>query len=208
METSDHLKSLRIDGGHPALDLVNTLGGLLDAPPNPWDEHLRSYGDLIAWSARVAILAEPEGERLLDAAGRRPEEAEAVLAEALQLRQLVDDLARPLAFGSDPPARALRALREAEREALAHAELRPAGLRLRWTWASGEDLRAPLYVLTHAAVDLLTQAPLERLKHCGNCRWLFIDRSKNRSRRWCSMEECGTAVKKRRYSERRRSRSG
>jgi predicted RNA-binding Zn ribbon-like protein len=53
-------------------------------------------------------------------------------------------------------------------------------------------------------VELLTAGPLDRLKLCGGCRWLFLDRSKNRSRRWCSMEHCGTAAKMRRYTGRRR----
>jgi predicted RNA-binding Zn ribbon-like protein len=58
--------------------------------------------------------------------------------------------------------------------------------------------------VTHAAVELLTHGPLERVKVCGNCRWLFLDQSRNRSRRWCSMETCGTHHKQRRFVERRR----
>jgi predicted RNA-binding Zn ribbon-like protein len=56
-----------------------------------------------------------------------------------------------------------------------------------------------------AAVDLLRDASrLRRLKLCGQCRWLFLDHSRNRSRRWCSMSECGAQVKMRRYRARRR----
>jgi CGNR zinc finger len=66
------------------------------------------------------------------------------------------------------------------------------------------DPRLPLWPLAHAAVELLTEGPLDLLKVCSGCRWLFLDQSKNRSRRWCSMEVCGTSAKKRRYVERRR----
>ena len=59
----------------------------------------------------------------------------------------------------------------------------------------------------HAAVELLTDGPLDRIKTCGNCRWLFIDQSRNHSRRWCSMDECGIQMKHARFVERRRRRT-
>jgi len=58
------------------------------------------------------------------------------------------------------------------------------------------DLLAPIAV---AAVDLLRTGPLDRLKVCAACPWLFLDTSRNRSRRWCSMSECGARLKMRRY---------
>jgi predicted RNA-binding Zn ribbon-like protein len=57
--------------------------------------------------------------------------------------------------------------------------------------------------VVHAAVELLTAGRLDRVKGCGTCRFLFLDESRNRSRRWCSMEDCGTAEKIRRYVTRR-----
>jgi predicted RNA-binding Zn ribbon-like protein len=118
----------------------------------------------------------------------------------------VDGIFRPLAGGSRPPDRFLLALREAEREALARAELRPAGASFLWSWPERDELEAPLWPLAPAAIELLTTGALGRLTLCGQCRWFFLDASKNRSRRWCSMGDCGTAVKKRRYVERRRAR--
>jgi len=57
--------------------------------------------------------------------------------------------------------------------------------------------------VVHAAVELLTSGPLDRVKACAGCHWLFVDESKNRSRRWCTMEVCGTNEKVRRYLARR-----
>jgi predicted RNA-binding Zn ribbon-like protein len=90
--------------------------------------------------------------------------------------------------------------------ALSHARLEPGDDVYRWHWG-GDDLRRPIWPLAHAPIELLTEGPLDLLKMCGACRWLFIDQSKNRSRRWCSMEVCGTSAKKRRYVERRRRRA-
>ena len=73
-----------------------------------------------------------------------------------------------------------------------------------WTWPPPRELADPLLPITHAAVELLTSGPLDHLKVCGNCRWLFLDQSRNHSRRWCSMDECGTQMKQRRFVERRR----
>jgi predicted RNA-binding Zn ribbon-like protein len=63
--------------------------------------------------------------------------------------------------------------------------------------------------LAHAAVELLRTVDLSHIGVCpideGGCGWLFLDRSRNRSRRWCAMEDCGTHAKARRLTARRRA---
>ena len=200
---------LLLQGGDLALDFVNTVGGMRQDPPDPEYEALNSYANVVEWSLRLALVLPRDARALLRQASEQPREAERVLAETLALRQLVYDVFRALADGRRPKRALLERLREAEREALAHAALVPDGGRMRWTWeGTAPDLRAPLWPLAHAAVELLTHGPLERLKVCANCRWLFLDQSRNHSRRWCSMDDCGSAVKKERYVERRRSRRG
>ncbi|HZC14640.1 MAG TPA: ABATE domain-containing protein, partial [Thermoleophilaceae bacterium] len=77
---------MRLDGGHPALDFVNTLGGLRDAPSNPADEHLRGYLDLVVFARRVDLLGQASLQRLLRRARRRPDEAKSVFRSARELR--------------------------------------------------------------------------------------------------------------------------
>ena len=74
-----------------------------------------------------------------------------------------------------------------------------------WVWDDGDPL-APVHRLAHAASALLTGEELTRLRCCDACCWLFLDRSRGSGRRWCSMADCGTEAKKRRYVERRRER--
>jgi predicted RNA-binding Zn ribbon-like protein len=88
-------------------------------------------------------------------------------------------------------------------EALAAARLIESGGAFRWTWDADADLERPIWPIVHAAIELLTAGPLDRVKACALCQYLFIDRSKNRSRRWCSMAACGTTEKMRRYTARR-----
>jgi predicted RNA-binding Zn ribbon-like protein len=201
------IAALRLDGGHLALDFVNTMGGSHDLPPEPHDEHLRSYDDLLAWSVRTGVLEEGPAARLSRVAEADPAEAERALGEAIEQREQAYSLLRALAEERTPPDEAMAGIEEKARRALASARLWPLpDGSYGWRWEHGRDLRSPLRPLAHATVELLGDGPLDRLKRCGGCRWLFLDASKNRSRHWCSMEECGTNAKKRRYVERRRAR--
>lgn len=56
----------------------------------------------------------------------------------------------------------------------------------------------------HSALRLLDTTIIDRMKICGHCGWLFIDRSKNRSRMWCDMAVCGNRTKAKRFYERNR----
>jgi predicted RNA-binding Zn ribbon-like protein len=200
-----------LEGGHLALDFVNTVGGLRDEPPSPQDELLASYEDLLVWCVRLGVISEADGRRLSSAAASDEKGARGALRHARELRELIYATFRPIADGAEPPAELLDQLRDADRDALAHARLAPAddgagshGRAMRWTWPPSADFSDPLRPIAHAAVELLTNGPLEHVKICGNCRWLFLDQSRNHSRRWCSMDECGTQMKQRRFVERRR----
>uniref|UniRef100_A0A7C1T0P3 Zinc finger CGNR domain-containing protein n=1 Tax=Agrobacterium albertimagni TaxID=147266 RepID=A0A7C1T0P3_9HYPH len=58
-----------------------------------------------------------------------------------------------------------------------------------------------------SALGLICEPQPERMKICGNCGWLFIDRSKNRSRTWCDMAVCGNRVKANRHYHRKKKES-
>lgn len=203
METSEYIETLRIVGGNLALDFVNTQGGAPDQEPEDRYEHLRSYEDLVAWAHRLELLTETESRRLIRSARRQPRDARATYRRALRLRTDLYEVFRAVALGRNPPARSIGALRRAESAAIAQAELVSSRGRYEWSWAGSDDLDRPLCPVVHEAVNLLTSERLDRLKTCPGCRWLFVDESKNRSRRWCTMEECGTHEKMRRYVARR-----
>jgi predicted RNA-binding Zn ribbon-like protein len=172
-------------GGDLALDFVNTLGGLREGP---WDdEWLHDYADLANWARAVGVL---------DAAGAAPPRGRAAAAafrRAIALREHVYAAMAALAAGEAPPHDDLAALEAAHRDALAYARLVPHGAA--HDWALDDDLDRPARAVALAAIDLLRSERLARLKQCRNCRWLFLDASKNSSRRWCSMAHCGTGAK-------------
>nr|WP_299505359.1 CGNR zinc finger domain-containing protein [uncultured Rhizobium sp.] len=55
-----------------------------------------------------------------------------------------------------------------------------------------------------SALRLLGEPAAERMKICGNCGWLFLDRSKNKSRYWCDMAVCGNRAKASRHYHRKK----
>jgi predicted RNA-binding Zn ribbon-like protein len=194
-ETSAHpptAATTRLDGGHPAIELVNTIYGQVGAPP----EH-----DMLAAPEDLVVL----GRRLGLAEADTPADP-AALAAAHALRETVDVLLRAHVADTAPAPAALAALERAARKALDAATLRPQGAALAWTWPSS-DAHTPVHRLAHAALDLLgDDAALSRLRQCDGCCWLFLDHSRGAGRRWCSMEWCGAEAKKRRYVQRRRER--
>jgi predicted RNA-binding Zn ribbon-like protein len=181
---------LELVGGHPALDFVNTLDGPLDGEPG--EDYLREPADLVAWARYAGVL---DGTPAADGL---------VLDRARTLRAAVYDVFRAVAAGREPPAGALERLAGVHAEAAAHARLTLASGRFELTW--DDDPARVLWALAVAAVDLLRSGPLDRVKACVECRWLFLDQSRNRSRRWCSMNECGGRDKMRRYRARRATR--
>ena len=201
METPEHIRRQRIVGGNLALDLLNTQNGPAGGPPE--DDALREYDDLVAWAQYVGMLAVPEVDYLVRRARHDPAAARATFDRAIATRRYLYDLFGAVARGERPPDGAMALLQGDEAEALTHAQLVATGKTFSWRWADRDDLARPLWPVIHEAVGLLTDGPLDRVKGCGACRFLFVDESKNRSRRWCSMEDCGTAAKMRKYVARR-----
>jgi predicted RNA-binding Zn ribbon-like protein len=172
-------------------------------------EFLVTYSDLVAWSHHVGILTAAEAESLLhEAAGRQPE-AEAVHRRAIALREALYRLFLPMVEGRLAEAQDLEQLNAALSSALSHLWIVPRGEGFAWEWRNGDgDLDRMLWPIVRSAADLLTSGPLDRLKQCAGCGWLFVDGSRNRSRRWCDMRVCGNRAKARRHYERQREREG
>jgi predicted RNA-binding Zn ribbon-like protein len=186
------IEDLDLVGGDPALDFVNTLGGVRQGP---WDdEWLLDYRDLAAWLSHAGLLPESAVTHLLDRAGADCAEARRAHSDALMLREAMYRVFAAQARHAQPPVEDLAMLASAYREALANARLAAARDHTDWAW-EGDDPRRALWQPAHAAIDLLRSERLERLRQCRNCRWLFLDASKNRSRRWCSMAHCGSDAK-------------
>lgn len=188
---------------HVALDFINSAHGEGD---NEQVELLREFRDLVAWGQRVGLVTPAEANKLLLVEKRDPREARAAYRHALEVRATLDRVFRTIAKGRTPTSRHLDEMHEAVSESLAHATLVPSGDSFSWKWANDEPGRV-LWLVVDSAIRLLESDALTRVKECRGCNWVFLDSSKNRSRRWCAMKDgCGEQFKMRRYVERRTAR--
>ena len=157
----------------------------------------------------MSVLTADEAQVLLGEAGRRPADATRVLEPALMLREALYDLFAAVARGVPPPPVAVDTLNVALADAAAQARFVPTVDSLTWAWLDRKDsLDTMLWPVARSAVDLLTAAERRRLRECPGspgkaCGWLFVDTSKNRSRRWCVTGLCGNRARAHRHYHRR-----
>jgi len=200
-------------GGQMALDFVNTASARAHGPLK---DRLQSYADLVAWADGAHALPDCVPGDLLKAAAEHPRIAARTLEDARALREALYRVFKAFAAGPGaPPAPEadMALLNTHFRRANAHRTLcchKPnthGAPTFEWAWdPSGAELDRVLWPVVLAAAELLTAGDPARLKECGghDCSWLFLDQSKNRSRRWCSMQDCGNRVKAKRHYQTRR----
>lgn len=200
--------SLTLRHDRLCLDFCNTVSN--HAGPEP-GEHLPTYADLLAWAESKALLPASAAERLFTLAAQHPAAAEAAHAQAVELREAVYRLLLAHAHGTVPPPADLAVLNRYLGQALARATLTPTadGYALTWDLAAGDALESLLWPIAYSAADLLTTPDqLARVGQCQDdrgCGWVFLDLTKNHSRRWCAMDDCGNRAKAKRHYERKKS---
>lgn len=188
-------------GGALCLDFVNTVEWR--GMPEP-AERLTDYSELLIWAETAETIGRKARLRLESAAGRRPDAAAAALAEAIALRETLAEL-----FTADAPRPALVErlntwlVRAPERRRLA-----ASGEVFAWAAERNDaEFLAPLWPVVWSAADLLVSGRTARVRSCADrrCAWLFLDTSRSRHRRWCSMEGCGNRAKARRHYRKQRA---
>lgn len=177
------------------------------AGPSP-TEGLRTYADLAAWAVQAGLLTRGDARRLGARAEARPRQARQVLTQAVAIREVIYRVLARIAHGRGPAPDDLAAFNEVLGHALRPSRLVASRERFAWQVAGPEDaLDRMLWPVLRSAADLLTSEDLHRVKQCADdrgCGWLFLDRSKNLSRRWCSMQGCGNRAKALQHYLRRR----
>jgi len=201
-------QELRLESGWLGLDFANTVEWHASRQP---EEQLNSYADLVAWARSVGLINEAAADRLLQAADRRPAEAAAVLEKAIALREAIYHIISNQASGYPPHPNDLALLNAALAQAHRRLRLVADEAGFSWTWAGDPDeLDYLLWPVARSAADLLVSPDLERVGVCADergCGWLFIDSSKNHSRRYCGTGCLNRAKQKRHYARLKEKRS-
>jgi predicted RNA-binding Zn ribbon-like protein len=192
-------------GGHAALDFVNSLDDRFGAGGPV--ERLADYGALLRFAEQSHLLDARRARRLAQLA---PGAAERALRSARELREALAAALYSRLDGRPAPPAALRTLERHFHRAGRHRQLRwqrgaARGGALSWDWGRfAGRAELPVWLLAQSAAALMMSETMERVRACGadTCRWLFLDTSRNHTRRWCDMKVCGNRMKARRFQAR------
>ena len=205
MQTLNLGLNLDLKSGHPVLEFTNTVGNHASEHPG---ETLFNYEDLLAWMGKAGLMRAEQMESLKRKAATRPEESAGIFAKSLEVREAVYRIFVAKTKSKSPADSDLAILNSVLTHPNSGAQMVYRSGRFEWGWNFDENaLECPLWVLALSAVDLLTSENLKWVGQCADeegCGWLFVDTSKNHSRRWCDINDCGNRAKQRRYQQRAR----
>lgn len=198
MQSERQERVFELIAGDPALDLVNTLDWRFRA--SGAEELLAGYGALIGFCEQSGVLTQKQARSLRREATESA--GEKALRAARELREAAAEFLYATLEERKPAAASIDALERFFKDARKQQRLRRDAAGLLWDWPEGEAAaELPVSVLALRVEALLTSARLQALRECGDpaCRWLFLDTSKNHTRRWCDMKVCGNRMKARRF---------
>ena len=193
-------KRFRLVGGNVCLNFTNTVGGKRGVVER---ENLHAYKDFLSWSQQAGIVEASQAELLARLAAEQPGEAGQVLKRAVDLRESIYRIFWAIAEARAPEEADITRLNSELASAMCRLRVQAGGNGFDWRWGNEEPrLEHPLGPIAHAAAELLTNpGELAHVRRCESdtCGWLFLDSSKNHSRRWCDMRDCGNLAKVRRH---------
>jgi predicted RNA-binding Zn ribbon-like protein len=194
-------------GGRLCLDFANTRYGRASVQPK---EFLHGYADFVAWGEQAGVITREEMERFSQVEIRHPEEASSALKHAKVVREAIHRIFSGVAEELAQNEADLDILNAELALAMSESRIIETGNGFDWGWAGSKKTpREMLRPVVRSAADLLTSDDLYRVRECANedCGWLFMDTSKNKSRRWCEMKTCGNRAKARKHYHRKRDKA-
>lgn len=205
IDTKRHAGSLELVGGRLCLDFVNTATARGRAEHR---DYLASFDALVAWGRHAGAISTAQMRILAHAASKAPKAAADALDFSVRLRESIYRLLQSVCGGGRPTGPDLSVLNGALQAAGSRRTVERGTRGLQWGWEfDPKDLRTMLWPVVNSTTELLTAPDVARVRQCAReaCQWMFLDLSKNGSRRWCSMALCGSRVKSQRFYHRNRS---
>jgi len=187
-------------GGTLTLDFANTI----DVHADDRDSLSPGYANVLAWYQHAGLLDAQETASLLRTARRNPKDAAAVRRRIVALRDAIRAIVLALHRGTPPAAADLAVLDQERLEADRHGHHAVSGDHLVWTFDESKDLDRIIWPVAREAVRFLSDSNMSRVRECASetCERLFLDTSKNGSRRFCSASTCGSTTRVRRFRAR------
>jgi predicted RNA-binding Zn ribbon-like protein len=202
MMISPYISKIPFLGGNLSLDFVNTVHNRHEAPLR---NLLKNYLDLVIWAHFATAINRSQKERLLQKGRENQWKANQIYKESLQLREAFYDFVTDMINRDEVSQVNMQLINQWYSKASSNLELTRLDDHFVLDWnAESLELESVLWPIIRALVNLVTSEDRNRIKQCSNCGYLFVDNSKNNSRRWCSMEICGNRVKARRHARKTR----
>jgi predicted RNA-binding Zn ribbon-like protein len=197
LDPQDYTGTYKVIAGELCLDFANTVSWRGQDREHEWLHNVSNY---IIWGHMVGLLSTEEVAVLELAAEQKPEIADVMLTRAKALREAINRIFSNLSHDKVPEDIDISLLNELMSEALHHLRVEQQNGLFHWSWSvrdAGVDRL--IWPAVWSAANLLMSDEVNRLGTCEGCNWLFIDTSRNHSRRWCTMEDCGNRAKVRRH---------
>lgn len=187
-------------GGAVSLDFANTLSNYVDKQTPTYD-YLDSYIELFNFARQMEIITPAQEKKLTASAKANPQLATALVTKAKNLRTAIRHTLTAAGEGRAPEPEALATFNSELAEAMSHARIIEGNGTYQWSFQPSSNLESILWPIIKSAADLLVSDKIARVHECAGdtCGWMFLDTSKNHSRRWCDMKDCGNNVKARRF---------
>ncbi len=197
----------RLLGDRLCFDYINTLEKY--HRDGPW-EFLPGYDELALWGQHVRRFSPAAVADARQWGEAHPAAATALYRQGMDLRACLTRIFTAIAKDEDPSPADLHQLQAAHWQPEVILTRPPGAEHFAWNWTQPDRLvENLLWQVASSAVETLTTDDLGRIKECrggaDDCGSIFYDSSRNGSRRWCSMEGCGSRAKMRRHYARSRS---
>lgn len=195
--TRHQFKSEDFVGGSIVLDFINTVTAR-DSDPVDW---LDGFASFLDWGFAAGLLNAERQVALHHWAALEPGRAIEEFERIKRFRAALFETFAALSRAAQPPSVPLSAIEQEWKSAVAASHLSASSDGASIRVGTGADLATPRYELVLDAVSYLLRRESAPLKMCAgpDCAWLFLDLSKSRRRRWCSMRTCGNTAKARQH---------
>jgi predicted RNA-binding Zn ribbon-like protein len=183
--------------GDLSIEFANTVAWRGSTPT----ESLHTCDDVLVWVASAKALPERAVSELCKWFVARPADATMLFSDAVEIREMLYRLLHCVASASAPASEDLRRLNRALSAASPRINLDFAGTGFGWRIEAKPTAAGILAPVLWSVADILVGPDSARVRECANnrCLWLFLDDSKNGTRRWCSMQACGNRAKAHRH---------
>jgi len=202
LDPGEYKGTYKVVGGQLCFDFSNTVSYRNKDTPHEW---LNNFENLSVWSQIVGIMEESESNQLIRNLSKNPEEGERKLSMIRELREVVFRIFSSIVKRKSPAKTDINYLNNfAEKQINKEKIVYDNGLFNLEYKSNLTPFKKIIHKIYKSIIYVMTQIDLTRINKCKSCDWLFYDTSRNRSRQWCVMSDCGNRSKVNNFNKRQR----